>query len=328
MRFTPEILRKHTQLLVDRETKNNRGILAAYLRGSLLYGSPLLGGAGDIDLVFIHSYPPEKTNEIRQLTPEIQFDIEHHDQLLYQSPRDLRVDPWLGPALHDAVPLYDPRHFLDYTQAGVRSNFSFLENILARTRPLIEDARQFWMDRQVKSPQSIIVEIPAFLDALNKTLNAVALLTGPPLPIRRLGILFPEKAALAGAPGLAIAFTHLLGGISVSKKILQDWLSHWDIALKSLQENIVPTPLLFQRKIYFQAALEAILKGSKPTDALWPLLITWTEAIAAQPDQLQLQPAWKKALTTLGFAGKDYQVRLAAFDGYLDTCESLIFGEE
>jgi hypothetical protein len=47
-----------------------------------------------------------------------------------------------------------------------------------------------------------------------------------------------------------------------------------------------------------------------------------------QPDQLQLQPAWKKALTTLGFAGKDYQIRLAAFDGYLDICESLIIGEE
>ena len=58
MRFTPEILRKHAQVLVDKETKSNRSILAAYLRGSLLYGSPLIGGAGDIDLVFIHNAPP------------------------------------------------------------------------------------------------------------------------------------------------------------------------------------------------------------------------------------------------------------------------------
>ena len=114
----------------------------------------------------------------------------------------------------------------------------------------------------------------------------------------------------------------------VSKETLQDWLGHWEIALNSLRENIVPAPLLSRRKIYFQAALEAILKGDKPTEALWPLLITWTEAVAMQPDQLQLQPAWKKALTTLGFAGKDYQIRLAAFDGYLDMCESLIIGEE
>jgi hypothetical protein len=46
------------------------------------------------------------------------------------------------------------------------------------------------------------------------------------------------------------------------------------------------------------------------------------------PDQLQLQPAWKKAVTALGFAGKDYQIRLAAFDGFLDMCETLILGEQ
>ncbi|MCJ7718095.1 MAG: hypothetical protein MUO54_16460 [Anaerolineales bacterium] len=328
MRFTPDILLKHAQVLVDKETKKDRSILAAYLRGSLLYGSPLLGGAGDIDLVFIHTSPPDKTSEIRQLTPEIQFDIEHHDQLLYRRPRDLRVDPWLGPALHDARPLYDPRHFFDYTQAGVRSNFDYPENILARSRPLIEDARQFWLDRQISSPQDVITEVPAFLDALYKTLNAVALLSGPPLPTRRLGTMFPEKAALAGAPGLAIAFTHLLGGISLEEKTLRDWLGHWVTALNTLRQINTPVALLAQRITYYQAALESILGGDKPGDVLWPLLTTWTEAVASQPDQLQLQPTWKQALTTLGFAGKDYRVRLVAFDNYLDMCESLILGEQ
>ncbi len=328
MRFTPEILRKHAQLLVDKETKKDRGILAVYLQGSLLYGSPLLGGAGDIDLVFIHSSPPENSHEIKQITPEIHFDIEHHDQLLYQRPRDLRVDPWLGPAIRDAQSLYDPRHFLDYTQAGVRSNYSYQDNIQARTRPLIESARQFWLDRQISPPQAAITELPAFMDALYKTLNAVALLTGPPLPIRRLGIMFPKKAADAGAPGLAVALIHLLGGVSVTKGILQDWINHWDTALTTLQEKTSPAPLLAQRKTYYQAALEAILQSEKPADALWPLLTTWTEALSAMPDELQLQPAWKKAVTALGFAGKDYQVRLAAFDGFLDMCETLVSGEQ
>ena len=328
MRFTPEILRKHTQLLVDKETKKDRGVLAVYLQGSLLYGSPLLGGAGDIDLVFIHSSPPEIEREIKWITPEIHFDIEHHDQLLFRRPRDLRVDPWLGPAIRDAQPLYDPRHFLDYTQAGVRSNYSYPENIQARTRPLIESARQFWLDRQISPPQAAITELPAFLEALNKTLNAVALLTGPPLPTRRLGIMFPEKAADAGAPGLAVALIHLLGGVSVTEEILQDWIIHWDTALTTLQEKTFPAPLLAQRKTYYQAPLEAILQSENPTDALWPLLTTWTEAVSAMPEQLQLQPAWKKAVTSLGFAGKDYQIRLAAFDGFLEMCETLVLGEQ
>lgn len=327
MRFTPEILRKHAQLLVDKETKKDRGILSVYLQGSLLHGSPLLGGAGDIDLVFIHSSPPEKKHEIKRITPEVHFDIEHHDQLLYRKPRDLRADPWLGPAIRDAQPLYDPRHFFDYTQAGVRSNFSYPENIQARTRPLLESARQFWLDRQISPPREAITELPAFMDALYKTLNAVALLTGPPLPTRRLGIKFPERAADAGAPGLAVALVHLLGGVSVTEEILQDWINHWDTTLTTLQEKTSPVPLLAQRKIYYQAALEEILQSGKPADALWPLLTTWTEAISAMPDQHQLHPAWKKAVTALGFIGKDYQVRLAAFDGFLDMCETLVLGE-
>jgi predicted nucleotidyltransferase len=307
MRFTPKILRKHAQLLVDKETKKDRGVLAVYLQGSLLFGSPLLGGAGDIDLVFIHSSPPEKEREIKRITPEIHFDIEHHDQLLYRRPRDLRVDPWLGPAIRDAQSLYDPRHFFDYTQAGVRSNYSYPENIQARTRPLIESARQFWLDRQISPPQSAITELPAFLEAL---------------------IMFPEMAADAGAPGLAVALIHLLGGVFVTEEILQDWIIHWDTALTTLQEKTSPAPLLAQQKTYYQAALEAILQSEKPADALWPLLTTWTEAVSAMPDQLQLQPSWKKAVTSLGFAGKDYQIRLAAFDGFLDMCETLVLGEQ
>ena len=113
MRFTPEILRKHAQVLVEKETKRDRSILPAYLRGSLLYGSPLIDGVGDIDLVLIHSSPTARTNEIRRLTPEIHFDIEHHEQELYRIPREVRLDPWLGPSIYDALPLYDPRHFLD-----------------------------------------------------------------------------------------------------------------------------------------------------------------------------------------------------------------------
>ena len=218
MRFTPEILRKHAQVLVDKETKSNRSILAAYLRGSLLYGSPLIGGAGDIDLVFIHNAPPLNEHQIIRITPEIHFDIEHHDELIYRTPRELRLDPWLGPTLRDAVPLHDPRHLLDYTQASVRSNYAFPENIQARSKPLLETARQFWMDRQISPPLQITAEIPAFLDALEAAINAVAIISGPPLATRRLGISFADRAAAVDAPGLNIAFQHLLGGITLSEE--------------------------------------------------------------------------------------------------------------
>jgi len=327
MRFTPEILRKHAQVLVDKEVKKNRGIIAAYLRGSLLYGSPLLGGAGDIDLVYIHNSPPVKDNQIIKLTPEIHFDIEHHDEIKYRKHREVRLDPWLGSTIYDAQPLYDPRHFLDYTQAGARSNFRFPENIQARSKPLIEQARQFWMDRQISAPREILTEFPAFLEALHNAVNAVALLSGPPLPTRRLALEFPARAAAAGAPGLALAFNHLLGSVLLSRDLLKSWLDEWEEIINSLSGAGGSTPLLVEKKIYFQAAMVSILKSENPQDMLWPLINTWTEAISMVPENNKSQLAWIKALTTMGFAGKDYQIRLAAFDSFLEICEALIIGE-
>jgi hypothetical protein len=327
MRFTPDILRKHPRVLVDKETRKDRSIVAVYLRGSLLYGSPLLGGAGDIDLVFIHNIPPSQSNQIIKLTPEIHFDIEHQDQIIYQKPRMLRVDPWLGPTLRDAQPLYDPKHILDYTQAGVRSNFDFPEHILARSKPLIEASRTFWMERQINPPNEMLVEFSAFLNALEQAVNAVALLTGPPLPTRRLGSDFQERAAAAEAPGLAVAFNHLLGSISASRNDLQNWYDAWSQCLDLLSQEDRAPALLVEKKLYYQAGMKSMLSGSKPQHMLWPLLSTWTKAVSFSPRKTDSLLAWKEALTSLGFAGKDYQVRLAAFDSFLDLCETLILGE-
>jgi hypothetical protein len=327
MRFTPEILRKHAQVLVDKETKSNRSILAAYLRGSLLYGSPLIGGAGDIDLVFIHNAPPLNEHQIIRITPEIHFDIEHHDELIYRTPRELRLDPWLGPTLRDAVPLHDPRHLLDYTQAGVRSNYAFPENIQARSKPLLENARQFWMDRQISPPLQITAEIPAFLSALEAAINAVAIISGPPLATRRLGLSFADRAAAVDAPGLNIAFQHLMGGITLPEETMVGWIDAWEKSIAILKAESSSPPLLVEREIYFKNALVDTVKRSKPADALWPLIVTWTKIISTLPERTDLQLPWIKALTTLGFAGKDYSVRLAAFDSFLELCESLVMGD-
>lgn len=327
MRFTPEILRKHAQVLVEKETKKNRGIRAAYLRGSLLYGSPLLGGAGDIDLVFVHSAPPAVEHQIIKITPEIHFDIEHHDEILYRTPRELRLDPWLGPTLRDAVPLHDPRHLLDYTQASVRSNFSFPENLQARSTPLLESARQFWMDHQINPPGDIIVEFPTFLSALSSAVNSVALLSGPTLATRRLGADFAERAVAAGAPGLNLAFQHLLGGVGISKDTVVEWIGSWEQALSVLKSQSLSPPLLVEREIYYRSAMDDLLHRDHLTGTLWPLLVTWTEIITALPDRTDIQLPWIKALTALGFAGSDYLVRLSAFDSFLEMCESLVSGD-
>jgi hypothetical protein len=142
-----------------------------------------------------------------------------------------------------------------------------------------------------------------------------------------LGIQFPERAASAGAPGLSVAFSHLLGAVTVSKNTITDWLASWQDALAVVQKDSGSLPILAQKKTYYQAAIESSLNSAQPSDSIWPLIVTWTEAVNHVPNHPQLLPPWIKAITILGFAGKDYQNRLAAFDSFLETCESLILRE-
>ncbi|MCJ7716289.1 MAG: hypothetical protein MUO54_07195, partial [Anaerolineales bacterium] len=147
------------------------------------------------------------------------------------------------------------------------------------------------------------------------------------LPTRRLGAAFAQRAAAVDAPGLGIIFTHLLGSVNLQQQTLLTWLDSWSEAMQVLKSQAAPIRLLAEREIYYKAALEETLRGNHPADGLWTLLTTWTEMISTMPNQTHLQLPWIKALTALGFAGKDYLVRLEAFDSFLDLCETLVMGE-
>jgi len=316
MEFSPEVLRAQAQRLTDRLVKDNSGILAVYLRGSLLYGSPLIGGAGDIDLVLIYHQPPELDREILPLTPEIHFDLAHHDQLTYHDPRRLRATTWLGPTLRDAQPLHDPKHFIDYTQSSVRGRYDSPETVQARAHPILEEARQFWLDRQLAPPLGTLGEIQPFLSAVEKTVNALALLDGPPLPTRRLGASFPAVAHRHD-PELLPAFYQTLGGHHLEVIDLQNWLKPWSEALSAGQGTI-----LAQQKTYFRDAVDFLLEGEQPLSALWPLLSTWTDACRHLPADHPGRQTWREACGKLGLAGNDYPHRLSSLDHFLELTEA------
>ena len=320
MHFSPEVLREQAQRLVDLQVKQDRSILGAYLRGSLLYGSPLIGGAGDVDLVFIHHHPPEREREIRPLTPTIHFDLAHHDQTLYHQPRSLRTDPWMGPTLHDAQPLFDPQHFIDYTQSSVRGKFSDPETVAARARPLLEQARQFWLDRQLQRPLGSLSELGPFLEAVEQAATAVVLLAGPPLAVRRLGLDFAERTQSLD-PGLDSDFLEVVGGHQCPPDKIQSWIKPWADTLKKTEGEGHP---LSQQSTYFEQAVRALLDSPRPRSALWPLLKTWTEGVSLLPADHALRQTWREACGSLGLAGNAYQQRIDFFDRFLDRCQSAL----
>ena len=140
MRITRETLLNIARDTAAQRTRSDRNILGVYLYGSLLEEEFLLGGTADIDLVFIHMDTAETSREIVPLTDEVHLDIAHHYERDYRQARQLRVNPWLGPAINECQALYDPQHFLDFTQAGVRGQFERLDNVYQRALGLADRA--------------------------------------------------------------------------------------------------------------------------------------------------------------------------------------------
>ena len=324
MHFDRELLLKHAQKRVDQEVEDKKDIIAAYLRGSLLFGSPFLGGAGDIDLVFIHSGEPEISRSIESITAELHYDIEHHPEKIYRDPPSLRTDPWLGPTLQDAKPLHDPRHYIDYTQSGVRSNFFTPANVLLRAQKPLDQARSFWMEHQLDPPPAGASEILAFLDAVQHTVNALALLSGPPLTTRRLGLEFQIQAEAVDAPGAYAAFLALLGGNKIDPPQIQTWLGDWEKTIAALNPTHHPEKFLAQKANYFQKAIQALLHSERPASALWPLLYTWTKAAASPATQQDENAAWQNACQELGLWGDDFAECLESLDSFLDQVQGTV----
>jgi hypothetical protein len=325
MRINRETLQKAARDLVAEHVSKDSSLLAVYLCGSTLDEESLLGDTGDIDLVFIHYEPAESEREIRRLNDQIHLDIAHHLHGTYDQPRLLRQHAWLGPTVFSCKILHDPQHFMDFTVAGVRGQFYLPENIYSRADSLIKEARQCWQMIALNPPALASNILNIYLDALEKAANAIVSLNGMPLGERRFLAEFPHWAEAAGQPGLAVGLIGLLGGLSLEKKLLTNWLPVWEAAYRAL--NVLPTTpagLSPHRLLYYRAAIETWISGPQPVQALWPLLRTWTAIVSLLPDDnLHVSP-WQDVCQYLSLTGSTFSQRVDALDTYLDTIEDTI----
>jgi hypothetical protein len=181
MRITRETLLKLAQDTANQRARSDLSILAVYLSGSLLDGEPLLGGTADIDLFFIHNEDPASDREVVRITDEVHLDIAHHGRKQYRQTRELRLHPWLGPRLYGCKILYDPQHFMDFTQASVRGQFFRPDQVLGRVRPQVERARQIWFTLTAVQESTDRQQTWSYLQAVGLVANAIAGLSGKPL---------------------------------------------------------------------------------------------------------------------------------------------------
>jgi hypothetical protein len=325
MRINREVLLKIAEDTVAQRARTERGILGAYLGGSLLGDEFLLGGTADIDLTFVHLDTPPVEREVQRLTDEVHLDIAHYDQRSLSHSRDLRLHPWLGPALFECKVLYDPQHFMDFTQAGVRGQFNRSDHVLGRARAQVEHARQIWLGFVSQAPVQLGPrDVAGYLRAIDHAANAVASLSGPPLTERRLLLNFPRRAEAVGRHGLYPALMGMLGAPHVDADTLKSWLPHWQQAMEALPEAAIPPRLHACRMNYYRRAFEAMVAGEQATAVLWPLLRTWTLAAGLLPAQSPALRDWHTASQQLGLLGEGFAERVQALDAFLDLVEDTL----
>ncbi len=324
MRITVDMLNKVVRDTVAQRSRADLGVLAIFLQGSLLSGDPLMGGTADIDLFMIHNENIPEQRELVRMTDDVHLDIAHHSRAMYRQTRELRLDPWMGPTIYWGKILYDPQHFMDFTQASVRGQFNQPDHILARARLQASNARQAWFSLQEHQGKTGIEESYQYLHAVKNAANAIASLNGPPLPERRFLLRFPERAEACGNPGLSAGLEGLLSGSNVDIETLRSFLPDWVGAYQAIPEQSRPAKLHPCRFHYYLHAFEAILSGEHPQAILWPLVNTWTQAARLTPVETNAYSGWVKASENLGFYGPVFGERLKSLDAYLDQVEEIL----
>lgn len=327
MRVTRESLIKIARETAQERAYNDKEIIAAYLTGSLAEEGvdPLLGGAADIDIIFVHKEEPKHRREFVRLTPDFHVDISHRAKAEFKRPRELRLDPWLGWEMYDPQLLFEREKFFEFVQAGLRAGFEFNAPApaLQRSRSLLSHGRQIWRDLLEISDMVTPKDVAKYMKSLYHAVNAVAELSGPPLQERRLMLEFASRAETAQRPDMDAALVGLLGAVELSASTMKSWLPDWKVAFESAMESSRVDPRIHHARVnYYEKAMLAMLDGEKPRAALWSLLHTWTLAVDVLPD-LAANP-WRAACGQLGLTAVGIEERVEALDHFLDDVESLL----
>jgi len=327
MRVTRESLIRIAKETAQERVYNDQDIIAAYLTGSFASDEvdPLLGGAADIDIIFVHTTEPKHRREFVKLTPDFHLDIGHRAKAEFKRPRELRLDPWLGWEMYDPMLLLEREKFFEFVQAGLRAGFEFNAPApaLHRSRLLLSQARQTW--RQLLEIEDAVTaqDILRYMRSLYYAVNAVAELSGPPLHERRLLLEFPARAKAAQRPGMTDGLYALLGASELDPARMRDWLPHWKRAFESAMENNrVDSHIHPARVNYYEKAIQTLLTNDDPRAALWPLLQTWTLAAEVLPED-SMEP-WRSVCGQLGLTAVDMEGHIHGLDHFLDEVEGLL----
>jgi hypothetical protein len=314
-----KITREHLIDLARKETlqrAHDGDILSGYLIGSVAGGEPLLGETADIDLVLIHQGDPGSQREAVRLSHQIHLDISHHAKDLYIKPSELRVDPWLGPALCEPIFLHDPQHFFERVQAGARGQFFRTDHVHARATTFLKRARQ---------GQSLLALsnrwLKIYLRSALEAANAVASLDRFPVSGRRLSIELAIQADHFEYPELYTEFQRLLGSELLTTWDMPNMLATWTRAYDTAVEGSARDQVPQCRRDYYLHGFQAMIENGNAESILWPLLQIWERTIDNLPgieaNEIHFI-AWRALLDQVKLSDRDKEQRSQMLLAYIN----------
>lgn len=312
--------------LIDlaREEAERRGqtenVLSGYLIGSVVSGDPMIGGSADIDLVLIHQEQPIQNREIVPLSHDIHLDITHHACELYQHPPELRVEPWLGPSMCEPIFLYDPEHFFERAQAGVRGQFFRSDHAYTRSMAFLNRARR--MKPVIDSEPGWVTK---YMQSALEAANALASLGGFPIAGRRITILLRSRLLELDFEQNWREFEDLLGSSTLRENLIPEWIDLWEEAFDAAsQYDPIYGPV---RKNYFLKSFLSFIDTGIQQEIFWFLIFTWSSAIeilhAANEDNSYLVH-WESALDHLKLSPDHRINRSNQLEDFLDHVEGIL----
>lgn len=314
-----KITRQHLIDLAKAEVlqrANHGDVISGYLIGSVAGGDPLLGDTADIDLVLIHQLDTAPLREAVRLSHQVHLDISHHSKELYKKPSDLRIDPWLGPALCEPIFLHDPEHFFEWAQAGARGQFFRPDHVNARATAFIKRARQ---------GQSLLTLsnrwLKIYLRAAMEAANAIATLDRFPVSGRRQALGLARLAEHFNYPELYTGFLALIGGDHLSSWDIPNTLAGWARAYDTASEGSAKRSIPPCRRDYYLHGFQALVEDGHTETILWPLLQIWERVMATLPDTEQNEnhfKVWHSFLEQIHLSERDRAQRSQMLLAYVE----------
>ncbi len=321
MRLTPKRLLGWAQDYVASRTRD-LNLLAVYLTGSLLTEEPLFGGLTDIDLVCIYNLEPPQAHEIQPLVRGVHLDVRHYPRDRFEPPRHLRHDAAMGSEVYYAQPLWDPQHFLDFVQSGVRSRFHSPDVAYARAWATLNQARKQWQQLLFAADPHEPDPWLQHLDSLRHATLAIATLQGRRLTLRRFTLQWAAEATHRGREDWFAALLRALGardGLAPTLVALQDdWRRALTLVAQTAPEHLHPA-----RVPYYQAGLDALLASEPPEQALYLFWWTWSHAVRHPQAPEEARARWRDAQARLGLA-EMWPSLLDASDAFFDELEQYL----